>query len=394
MVDHAADGAKAQSADGRLIYAVVIGSGVYSIAYIVFNLHRHHDDLIGLFGDFFAFWTFAKFAISGNAGQIYDLAQLTDFQRGLGLQGASYPYPYPPVFLLLIWPFGLLPYLWGSLLWIVTTFAAYVAAAMGGNWRSRVLVLLFAPATLVTIIFGQNGFLTAALLVGGMRLVSARPVIAGVLLGLLSYKPTLAAIIPPALIAAGLWTTLTAACATILVLVGASIFLFGASLWHQWFAFLPQFQELFDQQRSILGHLMPTPYANLLGFGVDPIVAQVGQAAVSASVVAAICFMFHHGRGTLPISALSVGALLVTPYAFIYDMPTTTIALIFLIEDGYGRGYSYLAGERVIFLATWLLPLFLAPGLPFPIPGSLILLALLACILLHNQGGRAARAGG
>lgn len=379
-------GANVQCADRRMIHLVLIGSGIYSLAYLGINLSRHVSESAGLFGDFFAFWSFAKFVLSGHAGQIYDVAQLSAFERDLGQGQGTYPYPYPPIFLLLIWPLGLLPFMWAWLVWIATTFSAYFAAIAGQqNGRVRLLAIAAAPATLVTIISGQNGFLTAALLVGGFRLAATSPVIAGVLLGMLSYKPSLALMVPLALIAARLWATFAAASATVIALVGVSISLFGTSIWRDWFSFLPQFEALFDQQRSELGHLMPTVTANLLGYGVSSDAAHVVQLGISACVVVAVCYLLRRGTGPLAVAGLFVGTLLVTPYAFVYDMPTITIAVMLLVEDASEKGYSYLAGERIILLSAWFLPLLLIPKLPYPFPGSIVLAALLGFILLRDR---------
>lgn len=45
------------------------------------------------------------------------------------------------------------------------------------------------PAVLINIRHGQNGFLTAALLGGALAVLERRPLLAGILFGLLAYKP-------------------------------------------------------------------------------------------------------------------------------------------------------------------------------------------------------------
>ena len=50
---------------------------------------------------------------------------------------------------------------------------------------------------------GQNGFLTAALIDGTLYLMPVRPILAGICLGLLSYKPQYGLLFPLVLIAAG-----------------------------------------------------------------------------------------------------------------------------------------------------------------------------------------------
>ena len=61
---------------------------------------------------------------------------------------------------------------------------------------------------------GQNGFLTAALIGGTLYLIPVRPILAGVCLGLLSYKPQYGLLFPIVLIAAAQWTVFFTAAVT------------------------------------------------------------------------------------------------------------------------------------------------------------------------------------
>jgi hypothetical protein len=52
----------------------------------------------------------------------------------------------------------------------------YLTVASKGQWRAdRLLLLITAPAVTVNIWCGQNGFFTAALLVGGLLQLDRRP---------------------------------------------------------------------------------------------------------------------------------------------------------------------------------------------------------------------------
>jgi alpha-1,2-mannosyltransferase len=80
-----------------------------------------------------------------------------------------------------------------------------VAAAMAARRLICVLAVFVAPASVMSVASGQSGFLAAALMVAGVRLARSRPIVAGILIGLLSYKPQLGFLIPIALASAGLW---------------------------------------------------------------------------------------------------------------------------------------------------------------------------------------------
>jgi hypothetical protein len=57
-----------------------------------------------------------------------------------------------------------------------------------GDGHFRYIITVLAPVTLQNLKFGPTGFLSAALIVGGLRLVPSRPVLAGVLFGLASIS--------------------------------------------------------------------------------------------------------------------------------------------------------------------------------------------------------------
>lgn len=90
---------------------------------------------------------------------------------------------------------------------------------------------------------GQNGALSAAILGMGLVLVPSRPVMAGVCIGLLSYKPHLGLLLPLALGAAGYWRTFAAAAATTVALVLATTMVFGAESWTSFIAQIPKVGE-------------------------------------------------------------------------------------------------------------------------------------------------------
>mgnify|MGYP003694260653 FL=1 len=52
------------------------------------------------------------------------------------------------------------------------------------------------PVVLTNTLVGQNGFLTASLIGGALYLMPARPVLSGICLGLLSYKPQYGLLFP------------------------------------------------------------------------------------------------------------------------------------------------------------------------------------------------------
>ncbi len=77
----------------------------------------------------------------------------------------------------------------------------------------------------------HNGFLTAALMGAALLQLDRRPIIAGILFGLLAYKPQFGLLIPLVLIVSGRWRVLAAAAATVALLTLAVTLAFGPDVW-------------------------------------------------------------------------------------------------------------------------------------------------------------------
>src|SRR5439155_20911409 len=199
----------------RLLAGIFLGLfAAYGATYLAVAIARGWP---GGFGDSFALWSFGRFVGDHLAATaIYDPIALRSAQLALGMDpGASYPFPYPPSFLLVVWPLGQLPGWLACVALVAVSLPLYLWATVGANWRSpALLAALAAPTTAIAIVSGQSGFLAGALLAGGLRLAAGHPAAGGVLFGLLSYKPQLGLLIPVALVAAGLWRTLTIAAGT------------------------------------------------------------------------------------------------------------------------------------------------------------------------------------
>src|SRR5690606_31716928 len=121
-------------------------------------------------------------------------------------------------------------------LWNAAGISLYLAAIrlISGGWGLTMAALAW-PAVLWNTVVGQTGFLTAALLGAGAALVERRPALAGILFGLLTYKPQFGLLIPIALIAGRKWRVVIWAALTTAALTGLSLGLFGVSIWTDFF---------------------------------------------------------------------------------------------------------------------------------------------------------------
>src|SRR5277367_1539215 len=169
--------------------------------------------------DFVSFYAAGKLVVAGVPQLAYDQVAHYLAQQEATAVGAPHQYFfYPPVYLILCALLASVPYL--------VSFAAFQACSLGlfivtmrrllrehgVGWLAPLLAF---PAVFWTLGLGQNSFLTAALFCGFTLLLERRPVAAGILLGLLCYKPHFGLLVPGALLAGRHWTVFTAATCTV-----------------------------------------------------------------------------------------------------------------------------------------------------------------------------------
>jgi hypothetical protein len=307
------------------------------------------------FGDFYALWASGFISHEGQPALNYDSDALHLRQAALGMNPRAFnPFPYPPTFLLMLAPFGGLGLGVAFALFMSLTFAFYLWAMTGGAFRSapRLCAALLAPATTITLISGQSGFLSGALMLGGLRLAGSRPIVAGVLFGLLAYKPQLGLLLPVALISAGLWRSIAAAAVTCAVCAIASSWAFGADIWPVWLHQMVDYSGHFDP----LNYLMPTIAANARMVGLPARIALVVQAAVTIPVMIVVWRAFRAGVTERAAALLVVGMFLATPHAFNYDMPMMTAAIVWYFEESLRARGGPTLGEATMLTLALILP--------------------------------------
>jgi hypothetical protein len=363
--------------------AVLVASAVFSKT----GLTDFRDVPLG--ADFSHYWLASALAQAGHPLTVYQapafIAALETFFK------VKYPVPwlYPPTFLLMVYPLAFLPYLVSLGLWLAATLTAFLAVVrrIAPHPLTPWLALAF-PGTFQNFFNGQNGFLTTALLGGGLCLLNHSPWAAGFLLGLVSYKPHLFVLVPVALIAARRWQALLATLATALLLALASLWLFGPEVWAAFRENLGLAMSLARQGLLPLNKLV-TIFGALLQAGVGFTSALIIQAMVMAVVAAAVCYVWHRKISLArQASTLVLGTLLFTPYAFSYDLALLALPLAWLGWEGYQAGW--LPGEPGLLCLAWLLP-FITPLLAIikcqitP----LILAALLILVVISSKTGAA-----
>jgi len=389
-------------------------SGAVAVIYVfVFSqLYRFGGWVISsagdpIYSDFSTAWVVGVQAWQGKVAPLYDPAEFLKIQTALlGTQKFFYPnWPYPPTFSFVMAPFGLLPYFWSFVAWTLTTLICCLVVVYLIVRRSPAIPLVLAsPFTLWNILAGQNGFLTASLLGASLLFLERQPVLAGVFIGCLTYKPQFGILLPVALAAAKQWRAVASAAATAALLAGASVAAFGVSAWEafprglfQQFGVVLKAEGLPDSVAT-WGYLQ-TVYGLIRYLHGGAALAWLGQGITALCAAIIVWFVWRSPtRYALKAALLSTAALLASPYAFAYDMAAVAIPVAFLARDQMRCGL--LRGEQITLLGLFcvilaLLVIFRDPpgGIPFgclPGIGPAVLIVLLSIMLrrvLVSSGG-------
>ena len=308
--------------------------------------------------DFANVYAAGKLAHEGRAALAYDFPAHHDMQRQISGR-ADIPYygwHYPPAFLLLAAALAVLPYLGALLVYQAATLVAYLAVVrqIAGRAEAWLPALAF-PAVFVNVTHGHNGFITAALLGGALLVLDRRPLLAGVLMGCLAYKPQFGLLVPLVLAATGRWRTIAAAA-----------------------------RDRAGDRRADLGGVRRRRVRRLLAVAGDDAAGDPGRRArlpqdpervrgAAAPGRARRCGQCgadadharrRRGAGR-PVAlggglraeggGLLIGSVLATPYVLDYDLVVLAPAIAFLAVHGLREGFA--PYEVTLLVALWVLPL-------------------------------------
>ena len=304
--------------------------------------------------DFQCFWAASKVALSGAPPDTYDKEALRAVQVALhGNTGAPTGcfIIYPPFSLLLFLPLALLPYTASAVAWLAATAAAYALAlrALLPGWAA-VLPFLAFPTAFLNAWYVQNGFLSAALLGAAVFFLAKRPVLAGVCIGCLVYKPQLGLVLPLALAAAGRWRAFAAAAATVLGLAAVASVALGAEIWLAFLTSIDDANRWLEATPGRIGFNMASVFSAVRTTTGRVDWAHTAQETVGAIACALMFMALRRRPGGRAEGALTVAAIpLATPYLFHYDQVILAVPLAWVLAEA--RRTGFLPWERAAFVA-------------------------------------------
>ena len=309
-------------------------------------------DSHNILADFVTLWSAGRLVLDGHPAWAYDWEIAKQAQ--VAVTGADYPghlgFHYPPLFLFVVATLAHVPYVTSFVGWVIVTFIPYAAVvrALVGRPIGWWLAIAF-PALFYNFVIGQNGCLTAALIGGTLLCIPTRPILAGVCLGLLTYKPQYGPLFPLVLVATGQWRVVFSAAATAAAIAAASWIAFGSETWLAFFHWAPMTPTFLSNGEVYFGKLQ-----SLLGFvrfaGGGETMALIAHWSLAAAVAVALVYLWRSTvRYELKAAALATGAVLATPYVFMYDLVVLAIPTALLVRLGFARGF-----RKIELYALWI----------------------------------------
>lgn len=326
---------------GPLAISVVSAIGVSFVVLLTLmcGTHTWNFDPSGhpIVNDFVSFWAAGELAIGGHAAAAYD----PNLRHAAEIAVVGHAFPdvrgwwYPPLFLFVVSALAFLPYATAFNVMNNVTLVLHAATtAATARRRAAFFLATAAPWSMFGMIHGQNQFLTAALVGGVLLNLEARPVLAGLLLGLLSYKPQLGILFPVALAFGGYWRAFGWAVVSTVILTVLSGAVFGFD------TFAPFVKGLFvignESMSTVPGYLpnLQSLYGVLRCLGVASHFAWLSQGVLSILCVIAVAALWH-GKVSFNLKAagLTTAIPLFMPYFEAYDLALLSVSLSFLYRS-------------------------------------------------------------
>lgn len=314
--------------------------------------------------DFVNYWSGGYLASKFEAARLYAYGPYNQWIKDIFHPLMDYKvFSYPPNILVLLVPFGVMPYGVGLVVWSVLGvfgfwLVSFYHTPLARSWLPIALMLTGA-AVINNAAFGQLGFFLACGFVGALRFLPTRPLLAGVLIGLLTIKPQLGPLLIMVLLVRQEWLAIFSATVTALALFAISLALWGIDPWQAYFTETMRLQsEFLYKMKGFWSSQMTTPYSGFRFLGA-PYVVALGAQVLGSIVIAIVSFVVLRRRDCswpLQVTVITFGASLFTPYLLSYDLVIPLAALLW-----------YLSTERAQFSRNEILVLCVLWAMPFAI---------------------------
>lgn len=306
-------------------------------------------------GDFSTFWAASWLTHHDGLTRLYGTQPLTEIA---GLNAPAPPWFYPPTMLLLVYPAALLGFIPAYIGFIALTLLAslFVWRVMALS-RLHLILLAASPATLINVLYGQNGLLIAAIWCLGLLLLEQRrAVLAGLAFSLLLIKPQLSLLAPVLLLASGNWKGLGGFILGAVLFCGSAFLAFGPQPWLDFVHNLPAIGTLLDRGVVVDVNKLGSLYISARMSGAGAVEAMALQGILAALAIIACGYIWWQQAANFASKATVtlLAALLISPYQFVYDFALLLPALAYWHQ---AQGSKWTGADHLMGWALWLLPI-------------------------------------
>lgn len=338
----------------------------------------HGETFMGraLGSDFVQFYAAGKLVNQHQPALIYDIPEFTRLQHEIVPEmdpTQMLVFGYPPVVSELFRPLALLPYRWAYCAWLMFSLTVYAS----GLWllfrtliresyrRTAFLLALSAPMyTLETWIGGQLsviGFLAVVLFICCFE--KRWPLLAGLALGLATYKPSLVAIPAAVMILGGCWRMLAGLGSSSALIILASMTTAGVNGFWLWITRLRVFSAYATSNEPILRR---TKYVDLNSFftvllGGSSVERGIATIATSAAFLILAWNWWRSRHQSHEVqrylwAATLTWTMMINIYVPVYDTILLVPAAALVARSQAGRGLPQQMAMQIWLMALWLVP--------------------------------------
>ena len=338
--------------------------------------------------DFTALWAAGRAAAEHAFPVLSDPARFTAYLRDLfGTGMPAQIWPYPPPILLLARPLSMLSLPVSYVVYTVAGGAALAASLGRENFSpAMIAAILLSPAMTANALVGQNGAIVAALLTGGLLLLDRRPILAGLLLGLLCAKPQFALLVPIFLLAGRYHRTLLASCVSAVSLALFSLTAFG---YEPWVEFFTRNTGTLTDYVGVSWQAQPAQTlfssifmaARSLGAGVTAAYLIQGAGTCLCAYTVWRLWSEREAPPSRRVAATIPLVLLAAPWVHTYDMPALAVSIVLLSTNAPS---AQAGGRRALLGFAWLWPGLSALTIASPMI-SVLTVAAVAGVALRRE---------
>jgi hypothetical protein len=288
--------------------------------------------------DFAQIWLGGRLAVENRVHEIFVPEHFKAAARA-AFTAPNVPaiFSYPPTTLLPAVVLALVPYpialaLWSAIQIVLFTTALVFATRRFLSPGLAIVVALASPSLALTLPWGQFGAIIASLMTLGVLLLDRRPVLAGVLLGLMVVKPQFGALIPIALAVGRHWQAFAAASFTVAISVLLTLLLFGDGAWIDFVNVTMPTQIAITSDPHNYLPIAHSIRDRLVIMGVDPLAARTVQVFTACVALAAVALVFkRQAPPAVRLFVLAAATEAALPYVALYDQAVVSIAALALV---------------------------------------------------------------